>query len=317
MGRYVKVGDTLESVYGTEPGGQTYTGVRSKTVSQTVDRGIMFEENIEHYLAATGYGGALKLGGTLEGSIRPLQMKNLFYGLMGNRASATTPGDPLTGWKYTFDVPKSIDIKTGESTAGGSVEWTYKGVGVKSCSLNFAAKEFVTGRFEWLAQTATAGSYSAPSSYTSEEPLVFYAATVTLDAVTSTKIKSLTMDIDRKLDDDRFVVGDYKLTELGYSGMTEVGGSLTFTEQEYGELKRAQFGTTTGTSLDARNLVGGPVLKITCTDLSAIPVTKMVIQAGVSIYGNADYSMSGQDEAERKVDYKVIGSSFTVYTVNS
>lgn len=317
MGRYVKVGDSLESTYGVEPGGQTYTGVRTKSMSQTVDRGIMFEENVEHYIAATGYGGALKISGTLEASIRPIQMKNLFYALMGARGNASTPGDPLNGWKYTFDVPKSINIRVGESTAGGSVEWLYKGVGVKSCSLNFAAKEFVTGRFDWLAQTATAGSYSAPSSYTSEEPLVFYTATVTLDGVTSSKIKSLTMDIDRKLDDDRFVVGDYKLTELGYSGMTEVSGTMTFTEQEYGELKRAHFGTTTGTSLDARNLVGGPVLKITCTDLSAVPVTKMVIQAGVSIYSNADYSMSGQDEAERKVGYKVIGGSFALYTVSS
>lgn len=288
MARYALLG-AIEGTYGE--GSVATTPLRAYNFTYSIDRGIMFEENIDYYIPTTGYGGALKVSGTLEANLRRTQQAVLIEALLGN---ATTLG-----------VPKSCTMSVGEQTAGGSHQLNFFGVGIKSASFQFRAKEFVKARYEWLAKNYTSSAYSAPaqSSYSAEEPCVFYKATIDYGG-SDYKIKEFNLDIDRKLDDDRFVVGDYQLHELGFTGMTKLSGSFTFTEQEYDEFRRAIYGSTSGSALDADNKVGGPTLTIDAGGFAAT--------CGVSIYSKADVTLQGQDQADKKIDYEIIGDTFAL-----
>lgn len=313
MARYVKAG-AIETTFGADNGG--YNGIRATSISWATDRGVMFEENIDNYIPTTGYGGALKNSGSIETNFRPIQCSTLLEALLGTKATTTFPGGGAAT-KYTLGWPKSIGIKMGEETAGGSFEMTHNGCAIKSLGMEFAAKEFVKAKFDYLSKIHHSGSYSAPASYSSDEPLLFYRAEVKLNATTSFKIRSLTMDIDRKIDEDRFIVGDYTLHELGMNGMTELGGTLTFTEHEYTEYRRALFGDPVLTDLDGRNLIGGPTLVVICTNNALSPATKLYIEAGVSIYSKGDVTMTGMNQSDKKIDYKIIGNTFGMYVATT
>jgi hypothetical protein len=318
MGKYVKISDSNESTFGNGSAmmaATSFTGIRMKSVSYPVDRGLLIEENIESPIPAAAYGGALKVSGSLEGNLRPKQMAVLFKSIFGV-PGALAGTDPITsGTKYTLGEPLSMQLKIGENTSAATtdLELGYVGVGIKTCNLNIAAKEIVTAKFDWFAKLYTAASvYTAPTTgdYITENPCVFYGATVSLGGgATSAKIRSMTINIDRKIDEERYVIGDYTVQELGINGMTEVSGDITFTEKEYSEFRRALFGATGSSTLTTANVIGKPTFLLMFTDAET-PATKvMYIYFDAINFGTTDTTMNGQNQIEKKVSYKATGSA--------
>jgi hypothetical protein len=322
MGRYVKISSGQAEPAASYGNSATMLGVgvfepiRVKSISNPVDRGLMQEENIEGYIPTAAYGGALKVSGTLEGNLRPKQMKMLIYSLMGASANLTGSDPIVSGTKFTMSNPSSFQMKIGEQTSAATtdLELGYMGACVKTFNMNIAAKEFVTARFDWFAKNYTAASvYSPPTSgdYTTEQPIVFYNATVTIGGTDmSSKIKSLTINIDRKVDEERFVIGDYTLQEIGINGMNEVTGDITFTEKEYGQFRNTLFGATTGANmLGCDNAVGGASFLAMFTNIAACgaEVGKMYIKFTQIVLGSTDTTINGQNEIEKKVSYRAVG----------
>jgi len=320
MGRYVKISTEPEPPSSFGNGGAMLTptkfqAIRVKSISNPVDRGLLIEENIEGYIPTAAFGGALKLGGTLEGNLRPKQQEVLIYSLMG--ASAATTAGLLTGIVYTMSAPSSMQLKIGEQTTAATtdLELGYNGVGIKTFNMNVAAKEFVTARYDWFAKnyTAASGYQNVQSTeYSSEDPIVFYNATVMFDGVdTSAKIKTITINIDRKVDEERYVIADYTLQEIGINGINEVTGDITFTEKEYGQFRNAMFGSATGgiNTLGCDNKVGTAAFIACFTNIAACgaEAIKMYVAFGSIKFGSTDTTISGQNEIEKKVSYRAVG----------
>lgn len=290
MVNYVKVGN--EATFGTHV---TTAGINASDVSIDIDRSLLIEENIDNYIAANAYGGPLKISGTIEGNIRPKQLELILKSFMGD---ATGP--------YTFGVPTSMSIDIGEELM--NKETRCVGCGISKLSLKFAAKEFGTFTADFFAKNYTLEAFSEPT-ITAEDPVLFYNASLEIGGAASTEIKEITVDMDRKLDEDNFVLNDFTLHRLARTGVTSVTGSITFAETAFTEYCRAVTGSTTGTAVDANNSVGSAVLSIKCTDLAG--TLKFTLDLPVAVYGKGGRKISKVSEIEKIVDFTATGSGVT------
>lgn len=296
MVNYVKVG--IESAFGTHV---TTAGIKVSSISEDVDRSIMIEETIDNYIADAGYGGALKISGTMEGNIKPKQFALLLQACLGD---ANSP--------YTLGVPKSLSIDIGEELAGAThtgAETQYCGCGISKLSMKFVAKEFATFSADWFAKNYVVAAYSVPT-IAAEDPAVFYNASVTFGTVANAEIKEISLDIDRKLDDDNFVLNDFTLHRLARTGVTEISGSITFAELAWAEFLTAITGSSTGTAIDANNSLGNVAMEIICTTMAG--VESMRIICPVTLYGKGGRKIEKVSEVEKTVDFQVVGSGFTI-----
>lgn len=295
MVNYIKVG--VEGTFGTHA---TTAGIKVASISEDIDRSVMIEETIDNYIADAGYGGPLKISGSIEGNIKPKQFALFLQACLGDASSP-----------YTLSVPKSLSIDVGEELAAGGTgqETQYVGCGISKLSLKFVAKEFATFTADWFAKNFSIAAFSAPT-IDAEDSAVFYNASVTFAGVPSTEIKEITLDIDRKLDDDNFVLNDYTLHRLARTGITDISGSITFSEIAWTEYLTAITGSSTGTAIDANNTLGDVVMTIVCTDMAG--VTSMTISCPVTLYGKGGRKIDKVSEVEKTVDFVVVGSGFSI-----
>jgi len=289
---YIKVG--VESAFGTHV---TTVGIKASSVSDDIDRSILVEENIDNYIADAGYGGTLKISGSIEGNIRPKQFGTLMEACFGTPA----------GGVYSLGVPKSLSLDIGEELFNQETQYT--GVGISKLSMKFAAKDFATFTADWFAKNYVIGAFSAPT-ITAEDPGLFYNASVTFGGTASTEIKEISIDIDRKLDDDNFVLNDFTLHRLARTGVTEISGTITFAELAYEEYRRAITGSTIGTAVDANNTLGNVAMQIILTTTAGI--TSMTIDCPVALYGKGGRKIDKVSEIEKTVDFKVVGTGFKI-----
>lgn len=292
MVNYVKVGN--ESQFGTHV---TTAGINASDVSVDVDRSLLIEENIDNYIAAAAYGGPLKISGTIEGNIRPKQLELILKSFMGD---STGP--------YIFGVPTSMSIDIGEELMNQEMQCV--GCGISKLSLKFAAKEFATFTADFFAKNYVLAEFSEPT-ITAEDPALFYNASLEIGGAASTEIKEITVDLDRKLDEDNFVLNDFTLHRLARTGVTSVTGSITFAETAFTEYNKAITGSATGvgTAVDANNTVASSVLSIKCTDLAG--VLKFTLDLPVAVYGKGGRKISKVSEIEKIVDFTATGSGVT------
>lgn len=298
MSDYVKIGS--ESTYG---GGATTTnGVLTTDINEDIDRGLMTEETNDTSLPRLAVAGALKVSGSIDASVRPIQMRPFFKALMGAEELDTTEHTAT----YTFDEPESMQLSIGESIAGTSTQKDYVGVGIKSVNLKFDAREFVKATFNWLAKSYSDGTYAKPT-FSDENPIVFYRACVKVNDTQTYNIKSMTMDIDRKLNEDNFVLGSFLQRRLATTGNTETSGSITFVEEDFDEYNRANYGSTGATSVPESNDTGSISLVVECVDLAVNAA--MTITSPIAIYSKSSKKSSGRSEVEKTVDYTVTTGS--------
>lgn len=297
MSDYVKVG--LETGdYGS--GTATTTGVKVTVSSNEEDRGVTFEETIDSIIKNDGHAGALKASGSLEGLIRPQQLRNIFYGFLGTETAGVGSKD------YTFSqAPKPLVLEVGDITAAvGGSERVFTGVGVKSINLAMEAKEYVKATMEWVAKSYSDTTYEVPT-YTTESPVVFWRAQVSIGGKTTVPIKSMNLNMDGKINDDEFVLGDFELFRLVRNGIVEVTGDMTLSEVEYEEINRAIYGATDGTSVSSLNPLGYAEVIIVLSTIAGD--TAMTITLPKIIYSKGSNSRSGRDSVEKKIDFEAVG----------
>lgn len=302
--RYVKIG--IEPSFGA---GGTAAGVLVTSTRDNPDRGILQDETIDDFLPKKAYGGPLKLAGSIEGNFRPDQMAPLLEAACGIKTAQTVPDRD----EYTLGVPKSLEIEIGEETGTGLNRHTdFIGCGVKEISFSGEAKDFLKFSAEWIAKNFSDGSFAAPS-YVAEDPVVVYNTALKIDSVKVAEVKAFELKMTRPLDEENYVIDDFTLHDLMLSGLSEITGSITLTEKEYDELKRANYGAISNTAIDANNTIDEFALSIHCTDMSG--ADKFEINMPVTVMTDSARSISGRDSIEKSVNFKATSSAGIMFKI--
>jgi hypothetical protein len=302
--RYLYAGK--ETSYG---GGGTTAGIRVTSINESIDRGVYVEEDVSSYIGSAGYGGALKLSGDAEGSLRPLQMDCIIESLLGTKTTNVS-GD----YEYTLGYPGSVQIDIGESNPSISRETDYVGCVIKSGTFSFEPSEAAKFSFDWIASDYSDTTYAAPT-YTTEDPVMFWSASISLGGTPSTTVKSLSLEINRNVNEDAFVVGSFNYPRVTLGGMTEITASVEFAEAEYSEMKRGMYGATGSTSVPATNDIGSAALTITCTDTGGNAA--MDISAPLTLYTNPSIGITGMDEATHSMEFKVVETAASPFKITT
>lgn len=302
--RYVAIG--TEASYGVAPG-VNLSGLKVTSVNESFDPGLIFEETCDSQTINNAYGGAQKYTGTIEAFLRPAQMGPLFQCLFG------VP----TGGVYTLAAtPKSMTMEICTDDNGIENAIRYLGVGISSMEMNLNAREAVTTRWNYFAKSSSKVSAQASVAYPKAEPALFWGATVTLRSGDSTTIKSMTMNIERGLDPDDFVVGHSQLQGLVINAVPNISGSITLSQREWTEFQRALYADS-GTSTYAPRTTRGDTsshepgqtnMTLLFKDRTGTPICQ--VETDVAVYTDASRSMRGRAGVEKTVNYRVIGDTF-------
>lgn len=302
--RYVAIG--TEASYGVAPGTEL-SGLKVTSVNESFDPGLIFEETCDSQTTNNAYGGAQKYTGTIEAYLRPAQMDPLFQCLFGT---------PVGGAFTLAATPKSMSMEI--CTDGNGVENAirYLGVGISSMEMNLTAREAVTTRWNYFAKSSSKVAAQASVAYPKAEPALFWGATVTLRSGSSTTIKSMTMNIERGLDQDDFVVGHSQLQGLVINAVPNISGAITLSQREWTEFQRALYADGGGTAYaplttrgDTSNHDPGQTnMVVSFRDRNGNALCD--IETDVAVYTDASRSMRGRAGIEKTVNYRVIGDTF-------
>lgn len=302
--RYVAIG--TEASYGVAPG-VNLSGLKVTSVNESFDPGLIFEETCDSQTINNAYGGAQKYTGTIEAFLRPAQMGPLFQCLFG----------APTGGVYTLAAtPKSMTMEICTDDNGIENAIRYLGVGISSMEMNLNAREAVTTRWNYFAKSSSKVPAQVSVAYPKAEPALFWGATVTLRSGASTTIKSMTMNIERGLDPDDFVVGHSQLQGLVINAVPNISGSITLSQREWTEFQRALYADS-GTSSYAPRTTRGDTnshepgqtnMTLLFKDRTGTPICQ--VETDVAVYTDASRSMRGRAGVEKTVNYRVIGDTF-------
>ena len=298
--RYVAIG--VEASYGA---GATPTApMHITSVSDPIDRGAMLEETISYPLYARADGGALRLSGTLEGVLRMPSMGPLFQGIFGA---------PSADVYSIANFPKSLGMEVIDDSSATEKCFKYVGVGISRCELTFATKDFVRTRWNYFAKdvTQTTATLSAPLTFPTDKPGIFYGTAINLDSAKNNHVKNMSLSIDRKLDDDYFVVGHSKIQDLAIIGVCDMGGSITVGQKDWTDFQDAVF-SGSGTSIGdtTGNTLGEATFEIVCADPDGGGI--ITIAADTLCYLDASRQMQGRSGVDKTMNFKVIGDTLTV-----
>lgn len=286
---------------GGAPTGST-EGIKINDIDYTVDRGAMKEETTDSYTTNQILGGPLKISGSISTNFRPTSQAPLLASCLGAASAGV----------YDIEEPTSACFAIGEKVGSNTVERLLYGVGVNSIEFGFEAKEYVTAKYDFIACDIVDGTYDTSLSYPVEDPLVFWGATLDLSATTLYS-KSVTLTVDRALDEDQFVLGNYKLYRLTRTGVTDISGTLTITEEQIAEMNRAIYGTTAGTSMPVLDTLGTGTLTIDCVRSSGSGGATFVIPI---TYTSSSMKSSGVGEFDKSIEFNVVGNPTTFLTVS-
>ena len=302
--RYVAIG--TEASYGVAPG-VNLSGLKVTSVNESFDPGLIFEETCDSQTINNAYGGAQKYTGTIEAFLRPAQMGPLFQCLFG------VP----TGGVYTLAAtPKSMTMEICTDDNGIENAIRYLGVGISSMEMNLNAREAVTTRWNYFAKSSSKVAAQASVAYPKAEPALFWGATVTLRSGASTTIKSMTMNIERGLDPDDFVVGHSQLQGLVINAVPNISGSITLSQREWTEFQRALYADSGASTYAPRTTRGDTSshepgqtnMTLLFKDRTGTPICQ--VETDVAVYTDASRSMRGRAGVEKTVNYRVIGDTF-------
>lgn len=272
-------------------------------ISDPVDRGAMLEETISYPLYAAAYGGALRLAGSVEGVLRMPSMDPLLQGVFGA---------PTAKVYSIANFPKSLVMEAVDDSSGVEKCFRYYGVGIKSFEITAAAKDFVRTRWDWFARDVQQVTASTMGAFPTDKPGIFYGTTLSLGGTAIDHIKSTNLRVDRKLDDDYYVVGHSKIQDLAVAGVADVGGSVTIGQKYWPEFQRATFGsdarTTIGDTTD--NILGEAAFSMDFNDPDGGNI--VTIAADLLCYLDASRNMQGRNSVDKTMNFKVIGDSLTI-----
>jgi len=303
--RYCAVG--VESSFGSEA--TTLNGIRARSVEPSIDRQILYDETIEEFLPVDAVGGPLKVELSLESALRHNQIIPFLVSNMG-AYSVTGTEAPYT-WDFSLATPRSLSIDVGYNTEAKR----FIGCVVNSLEFSFSAREIITVSASIIGKTYKDVSFTEPT-YSDESPLAFWQASLSIGGLTVTGTREATLTINRNVSDDEYVLDDFTLYSIT-PGMTEVSGSLTLTEDEYDELNRLMYGSTTGStstfdkSNHSDNPIGNAQIEITASN----GTNSVTFSGTAAIYTSGSVGITGRDRIEHSIDFRVI-SGFTVSVIS-
>lgn len=289
--KYVETG--FESTYGTPA--STMVAALVTDFSDNIDRSLVVEYEIGSR-TPTVYAGAYKLTGNMGGTLRPVQIGPIIGSVFGD----TTPA-------YALGAPQGITIEYGVEAGGSNEVRRYTGVGVTKFNLSCRSGEFVRWDADWIAQDVDTTQSHAPLTYVGEDPLTFYKANVSVNAVSLT-ISEFTLSIDRKLNNDSREIDDNRLKSLSEGAGVGVTGTLTFTEEEYAEFVLVMFGTTATSMADKTNTIyDSNDLTIILTDTGDVVKTRIILDPVA--YSSATQTISKRGEVQKKLNFTAVSTS--------
>jgi hypothetical protein len=277
--------------------------LHATSVTDPIDRGAMLEETISYPLYAAAYGGALRLSGSVEGVLRMPSMDPLFQGVFG----------APTASEYSIaNFPKSLVMELIDDSSAVEKCFRYVGVGIKSFEITAAAKDFARTRWDWFAKDVQQVAPSTLGAFPDDKPGIFYGTTLSLGGTPLDHIKSMNLRVDRKLDDDYFVVGHSKIQDLAIAGVADVGGSITIGQKYWPEYQRAVFGSDARTAIGdtTDNILGQATFSMDFNDPDGGNI--ITIAADTLCYLDASRNMQGRNMIDKTMNFKVIGDSLTV-----
>jgi hypothetical protein len=277
--------------------------IHATAATDPVDRGAMLEETISYPLYAAAYGGALRLAGSVEGILRMPSMGPLFQGVFGA---------PTAGGYSIANFPKSLVMNIVDDSSAIEKCFQYSGVGVKSFEITAAAKDFVRTRWDWFAKDVQQISTPSMGTFPADKPGIFYGTTLSLGGTALDHIKTMNLRVDRKLDDDYYVVGHSKIQDLAIAGVADVGGSITIGQKYWAEYQRAVFGSDSKVSIGdtTDNVLGEATFSMDFNDPDGGNI--ITIAADLLCYLDASRNMQGRNSVDKTMNFKVIGDTLTV-----
>jgi hypothetical protein len=252
--------------------GSPFRTLRVSAASDAVSRDELTEEAFDLPSFTAVYAGAYKPSGSIDGLIRFWDFGGRFQddygsyyfspflmGIMGYQAPAAiksndadsvgcpTGGAAIDGWRYYLStLPATVAIKITDVSArtvnGRGSTTVYRGVGISNTQITLAAKDFVkfTANFTGRAAEAYQTAYSSGTAI-SGEPAVFYNASLRFTpeggSATTLKCNNFNISLARTIDEDNTIlIGSQFKTDLVYSGVVELRGTIGLDPNEWERL---------------------------------------------------------------------------------
>jgi len=286
-------------IEGSFGGGATsIRGYKLTSVSVNKEDGTIVEETIDDLLANV-YFGRTRITGSFEGSFRYNSVVEPFYALFGKITTSGTEA-PYTHTFDEFDTPKSMEFHLIESSTN---MWEVEGVIPTSIEINCEAREIIKISGEYVAKEIVYTTPAVEPTYTDDTPLVFYNAKIYKDAGATdeiTDVSSLTLSIERSIDDDYYVLGNAHLYGIKEDGGANISGTIRLTENNLEELRLALFGNRTGADTMNTNL---PTTYLVGEAKSGDYGFKFSIP--IVVYQTGGVELSGRDAVEREISFRV------------
>ena len=269
--------------------------LRVTSQDERVSRDTIVEESTDQVAAASLFGGTISLIGGFSGAWRGYDFhgSGLLLGIMGWQTPATI-ANPATGfsagYRYEFAMaPATLALKyvDEQANANGGVTRIYRGVGITQANISLRAKQYVTMDSQWMARRVEVFDSPYPSeTEPTGDPAMFYNAVLKWTpeggSEETFKCQEFTMNVNRPIDTDDFMIGSQFLNSLTYNGLTDLGGNITLSPSDWDKLRAMMAGTTDDTknTLDdgKREFFGTVTNTTTSTVLAnAIPSGQLVI----------------------------------------
>jgi len=303
----------IETEYGVDDTENTlYYPIRVTDISEEFNRNEMVEEATDRYITPFVSAGGLAPSGSIDGNFRPGAMHPLLLGVMGMYEDDT--GNEK--YVYTLGSPRSATVIIQDTVENITEKRIFTGVGFSSMDMSFSVNEFITCSFNWFAQNyapeTALSALSFEGAYAEhEQPSVFWDARLYINDDTENPLlvfKDVSLNIERGLDEEQFVIGSHYRQRLVRTGQTEITGSIQVGEWERDELKRALYGTVDGVNTtnnvlgNLKLVISGSNFKITCPKI---------------IYNTASRSSTGVAEIDTSFDFRVLDTEDAEFTIEA
>lgn len=314
-----------ETVYG-DGGSGDWKKIRVTGIGDPVNRNAAFEEAIDIAVATAAVGGAYKVSGTIDATLRFKSFAGLFESMLGS---------PSGDYYYLGDTPVPYSFLIGDDQAGRQVQ--YKGCGISSMEFNLSVGQFITTKISWIGQNAivkaTTDAEVVPDfvvAPANDKPAIWYNAIVKVAGVPVTA-KSITLRIDRKFDQDYIYIGSPVLQGLYMNGQTEASGTITLGSGEWSQLQATLTGGTGDSHLkittpqdsgnnitqsagtESLNQLYSGAFEIVLHDADGNEVG--IIHAGTCVFNESNRSVQGRNQWEKSINYRVVVPTSTDFYV--
>jgi len=312
--RFIQVGS--EATFGDTP--ESWTRIRATGFSDSVNRNAVFEEGCDIASPSYAVAGVYKATGTIDALLRYSDMRAMINNVLGADDYLSDGANTRSMSVIIGDESAVLGTTTGASTQ-------YKGVAFTSMEFTFAAKEFIKTKFTWVGASAYIDpDVGLATLDTTSKPALTYNAVVKSGGA-AFKCKSVTLKVDRKIDEDFYYIGSPLLQGIYANGISEISGTITFGANEWGNLKSVIAGATDNSYIQAPDL--GTVASASTDSLNELSSISLRIDTASAsadvckfylahlMLNEMTHSVQGRNMWEKTVNFKAYVSATTDFQI--